>query len=64
MGVLLAPMPGDAAGWEGFPVVIRMVDRGSLSSRTSDIGGMEMFAESVVASDPVAVHQARSEAGV
>jgi hypothetical protein len=64
MGVLLAPMTGDAAGWEGFPVVIRMVDRGSLSTRTSDIGGMEMFAESVVASDPFAIHQALSEAGV
>ena len=64
MGVLLAPMTGDPTGWEGFPVVIRMVDRGSLGTRTSDIGGMEMFAESVVASDPFAVHQALSEAGV
>jgi len=38
--------------WEGFPVVVRIVDRGDPSSRTADIGAMELYAASVVSSDP------------
>lgn len=52
VGVLLPPVGGSRAGWEDFPVVARVVDRGSLDARTSDFGGMELFAESVVSSDP------------
>ena len=58
LGALIAPIAPVEEPWEGFPVVIRIVDRGDLATRTSDIGGMEMFAESVVASDPFAVHAA------
>lgn len=58
VGVLLPPVAETLESWEGFPVVVRIVDRGSLETRTSDIGGMEMFAESVVAADPFAVHRA------
>jgi len=36
-----------------FPFFMRVVDRGDLSSRTADIGCMELYAgTSVVASDP------------
>ena len=46
-------------------MVVRMVDRGDLASRTSDVGGMELFAESVVASDPFWVAEALwAEGGV
>jgi len=38
--------------WEGFPVIVRIVDRGDPSSRTADIGAMELYAASVVSSDP------------
>ena len=38
--------------------MVRILDRGGLETRTSDIGGMELFAESVVASDPFEVHAA------
>ncbi len=58
VGVLMPPLAPVVEPWDGFPVVIRIVDRGDLATRTSDIGGMEMFAESVVASDPFAVHAA------
>jgi galactose-1-phosphate uridylyltransferase len=58
VGILLPPVDETVESWEGFPVVVRIVDRGSLETRTSDIGGMEMFAESVVAADPFAVHRA------
>ncbi len=58
MGVLLPPLAPVAESWAGFPALARIVDRGDLGTRTSDIGGMEMFAEAVVASDPFAVHRA------
>ena len=51
----LAPTPED---WSGFPVVVHLVDRGDPSNRTSDMGAMELYAASVVASDPFAVARA------
>lgn len=62
VGVLMPPIASSDESWDGFPVVIRIVDRGNLETRTSDIGGMEMFAESVVAADPFAVSDALAEA--
>src|SRR5918999_524363 len=41
--------------WSGFPTVVYLVDRGSPANRTSDIGAMELYAASVVASDPFRV---------
>jgi hypothetical protein len=41
--------------WSGFPSIVRIVDRGDLSSRTSDIGGMELYGATVVSSDPFQV---------
>jgi hypothetical protein len=45
----LAPVPED---WSGFPVIARIVDRGPLLNRTADMGAMELYASSVVSSDP------------
>lgn len=44
--------PEDDAAWEGFPTLVYLVDRGQPDNRTSDIGAMELYAASVVASDP------------
>ncbi len=55
----LAPAEED---WSGFPVVVRLVDRGDPASRTSDMGAMELYAASVVASDPFAVARALRDA--
>jgi len=41
--------------WSRFPTVVHLVDRGSPANRTSDIGAMELYAASVVASDPFRV---------
>jgi hypothetical protein len=41
--------------WSDFPTVVHLVDRGSPANRTSDIGAMELYAASVVASDPFRV---------
>jgi hypothetical protein len=41
--------------WNGFPLLVRIVDRGDPNSRTADIGAMELYAASVIASDPFRV---------
>ncbi|MBU0666650.1 MAG: hypothetical protein KKC26_04775 [Nanoarchaeota archaeon] len=52
MGVYLPPMDNS---WS-LPLIIRLVDRGSLSKNTTDIGGMELFARSsIILSDPYKV---------
>jgi hypothetical protein len=48
----LAQTPED---WNGMPVIVRMVDRGDPLNRTSDFGAMELYAASVVSSDPFRV---------
>ena len=45
----LAPVTED---WAGFPYIFRLVDRGPLANRTSDVGAMELYAQSIVSSDP------------
>jgi hypothetical protein len=44
--------------WNGFPVVVRIVDRGDPNNKTADIGAMELYAASVIASDPFRVAEA------
>jgi hypothetical protein len=41
--------------WSDFPVMARIVDRGDPINRTSDFGSMEIYASSVIASDPFRV---------
>ncbi|HEY6826243.1 MAG TPA: hypothetical protein VI259_05265 [Gemmatimonadaceae bacterium] len=54
--VIYTPPWGETPeSWEGFPVVVRIVDRGDPSSRTADFGAMELYAASVVSSDPFAL---------
>lgn len=49
------PLTSDGKDWSGFPTVVHLVDRGGPASRTSDFGAMELYAASVVASDPFRV---------
>lgn len=51
----IPPLAKTEETWSHFPVVCRIVDRGSPSNRTSDIAAMELYAASVVASDPFEV---------
>ncbi len=37
----------------GFPVMVRIVDRGDPTARTADFGAMELYAASIVSSDPL-----------
>ena len=51
----LAPTEED---WSDFPTVVYIVDRGDPANRTSDMGAMELYAASVVASDPFLLSEA------
>lgn len=56
---LYQPPLGDTPEeWTGFPYVFRVLDRGPLTLPTSDVGAMEFFAQSVVATDPFRVADA------
>lgn len=52
VAVYQPPMDATEEDWAGFPVMLRIVDRGDPSSRTADFGTMELYAASVVSSDP------------
>jgi hypothetical protein len=54
----MPPLGPTDEDWSNFPTVVYLVDRGSPANRTSDIGAMELYAASVVASDPFAVAHA------
>ena len=45
----------DGADWRRFPAIARLVDRGDPGNRTCDIGAMELYAASVIASAPFVV---------
>ncbi len=49
------PLEPAGEDWSNFPTVVYLVDRGDPASRTSDMGAMELYAASVVASDPFRV---------
>lgn len=50
-----APIAETGENWDDMPVVVRIVDRGDPLNRTSDFGAMELYAASVVSSDPFRV---------
>jgi hypothetical protein len=50
--VVYTPPLASVAGWEDLPVLVRIVDRGWPLLGVTDVASMEMYAESVVASDP------------
>ena len=55
LALYVPPLAADGADWRRFPPIARLVDRGDPGSRTCDIGSMELYAASVIASDPFVV---------
>jgi len=48
--------PPTNGSWKSFPVIARVVDRGPLNARTTDVAFVELYlAQSVVSSDPAKV---------
>ncbi len=59
LALYLHPLGEVSEDWSLFPGVVgRIVDRGDPNSRTSDIGAMELYAASVISSDPFRVIEA------
>ncbi len=58
LALYLPPLADTPEDWNGFPFVVRLVDRGDLGDKTSDVGSMEFFAQSVVSTDPFRVADA------
>jgi galactose-1-phosphate uridylyltransferase len=52
LSLVTPPLAETEESWQGFPVIARLVSRGDPGDHTSDVGGMEIYAASVVTSDP------------
>lgn len=55
LSMILHPMEKTPEVWDHMPIVVRIVDRGQLSRKTADIGAMEIYAQSVIGSNPYTV---------
>ena len=62
MALYAPPLAADGTDWTRFPTVARVVDRGDPGSRTCDIGSMELYAASVISTDPFVVAAALQRA--
>jgi hypothetical protein len=58
MVIQMPPIADVDEDWSCFPVMVRIVDRGDPESKVSDVGAMELYAASVIASDPLEVAEA------
>ncbi|MFQ5827298.1 MAG: hypothetical protein ACE5IA_08080, partial [Dehalococcoidia bacterium] len=61
LALVTPPLDDAEEDWGGFPVVARMVDRGDPTNTSCDIGTMELYAASVVSSDPFQVARVLKE---
>ncbi len=52
VAILMPPLGPTEEDWSGFPYVARIVDRGDPFNRTVDVAAMELYASSVLFSDP------------
>lgn len=53
LSLITRPLAQTEESWSGFPVMVRLLDRGDPTSRASDVGGMEIYAQSIISSDPL-----------
>lgn len=57
LAISMPPMENED-GWDHFPYVARIVDRGNMFKKTADIGSMELYGEPVIGTDPYKVMDA------
>jgi hypothetical protein len=55
VGIAVPPLNSLPEGWKDFPVIARIVDRGYPWDGSSDFGTMELYAASIISSDPFQV---------
>jgi hypothetical protein len=61
VAIYMPPIGPVKEDWSGFPVLVRILDRGDPMNRTADMGAVELYASSVVSSDPFRVSEALRE---
>jgi hypothetical protein len=61
LAVCMRPIDSVPEDWRGFPVVVRVVDRGDPGVQASDIGAMDLYGSSVISSNPFEVTTALAE---
>jgi galactose-1-phosphate uridylyltransferase len=62
MALFQRPIDSVRENWDGFPALVRIVDRGDLKVRTTDVGCMELYGSSVISTDPYEVIRALEDA--
>jgi len=62
LALYMQPIDSVPEDWSGFPFVVRIVDRGDPNNKTADFGAMELYASSVITSDPFQVAQTLAKA--
>jgi hypothetical protein len=55
LAIYSPPLGETGEAWQGFPIIARLVDRGHLGEGASDVGAMELYAASVIKTDPFCV---------
>ena len=58
VGIATPPLDSTPEEWSNFPVIARIVDRGYPWDGSSDFGTMELYAASIISSDPFQVAKA------
>jgi hypothetical protein len=55
VAIYCPPLGETSEAWRGFPIIARLVDRGNPNEPVSDVGAMELYAASVIRTDPFRV---------
>ena len=55
VAIYCPPLGETSEAWRGFPIIARLVDRGNPCEPVSDVGAMELYAASVIRTDPFRV---------
>lgn len=55
LAIYMPPIGPVKEDWSGFPVLVRLLDRGDPMNRTADMGAVELYASSIISSDPFRV---------
>lgn len=57
LSIILPPLETTPEVWTHMPVITRIVDRGRLSQKTADFGAMELYAQSIIESNPYIINE-------
>lgn len=52
IAVYMPPLIETLESWDHMPFIVQIVDRGDLNQKTTDFGAMELYAQSVIGSNP------------